>query len=79
MRSSAVHEQLGTNIGRIDQVLLRGHPLVDEACSMGSVHSASWTVAGVVYTCVSRWGAVGSHVSLMCTIYPVHCVSRLCR
>ena len=32
------------------------------ACWMGSVHCASWTVAGVVWTCVSRW-ASPSHTS----------------
>ena len=61
MRLPAVHEQLGTNIGRIDQVLLRGHPLVDEGLLDGSC-SASWTVAGVVYTCVSG-GARWAHTS----------------
>ena len=35
---------------------------------MGVVHCASCTVAGVVCTCVSRWGAVGSQVSLTWTI-----------
>src|SRR5262249_61148310 len=48
-------------------------------CWMGSVHCASWTVAGVVWTWVRRCGAVGSHVSLTCTMYPVHWVSRLWR
>jgi len=43
----------------------------------GLQHRASCTVAGVVCTCVSRCGVVGSHVSLTWTMYPVHCVSRL--
>jgi len=49
------------------------------ACWIGAVHCASCTVAGVVCTCVSRCGSVGSHVSLTWTMYPVHCVSRLWR
>src|SRR5919201_6111420 len=45
-----------------------GTSLSTSACWMGSVHCASCTVAGVVCTCVSTCGAVGSHVSLTCTI-----------
>src|SRR4029453_17828616 len=44
---------------------------------MGVVHCASWTVAAVVWTCVRRGGAVDSHVSLTCTMWPVQDVSRL--
>jgi hypothetical protein len=37
------------------------------------------TAAVVVWTGVSRWGAVGSQVSLTCTLDPVHGVSHVWR
>ena len=49
------------------------------ACGRGGVPGASWTEAGVVWTCVSRWGAVGSPVALPCPLEPVHGVSRVWR
>ena len=72
-------EQCRADIGAINELLqwrqvFLAEGLVDGFGALGLIDCPV-----VVCTCVSRWGAVGSHVSLTCTMYPVHCVSHFCR